>query len=638
MKEPISKRLSHTKQLLVSVLLLSFSFHLQAAEEQMWKINLKNAEIKEFITQISAITGKNFIIDPRVKGKVTVISNTSLDSAGIYELFLSVLRVHGYAAVPAGNVVKIVQQVLAKQSGNAMDFSANRASEELITRVISVKNSSAVELVKIIRPMIPQYGHIAGLSTPNALIISDHASNILRLMDIVERIDVADTSTLMIVQLKEAWVEDMVALLEKLAPKQIGKGAKGPNTVTVVASERTNSLVFKGEPSTLEKMRSLVEQLDLPTTRMGTTQVVRLAHADAADMAELLKNLVAPTGKTRTAASQDEEINIQADEGLNALVIRANPTSMGEIKEIIRKLDIRRLQVLIESAIVEVTTNFEKQLGSELIVGDTSSSSLPLGITAPSGILASILQALAMSPELTRPPALGDAPLFAAGKSDPDGINFALIIRALSLNSDVNLLSTPSIMTMDNQEASIIVGQTVPFRTGSTVTGSQGADNPFTTISREDVGLTLKVTPHIHDGNLIRLEIFQEVSEVDDLQNIGAQGAADIITNKRTLETTILADDGEIIVLGGLMRDKITNSTTKVPILGSIPWLGRLFRSTSEKHEKQNLLIFLRPTVLASKEDSEKIKVRKFSGVWEVEIEGVDPNEAIEKLFDGNRP
>tara|TARA_B100002003_G_scaffold251949_2_gene299297 strand:+ start:1966 stop:3882 length:1917 start_codon:yes stop_codon:yes gene_type:complete len=637
-KQTTSRLLLQTKQILVSVFLLSLSLHLQA-EEQTWKVNMKNSDIKEFITWISTVTGKSFVVDPRVKGKVTVISNTSLDIDATYELFLSVLRVHGYAAVPAGDVVKIIQQVLAKQSGNTMDFSSERASEELITRVIPVKNASAVELVKVIRPMIPQYSFISGLASPNVLIISDHASNILRLIDIVDRIDVADTSRLAIVQLKEAWVEDMVALLEKIAPEQIGKGAKGPNRVTVVASERTNSLVFKGESSTLEKMQALVEQLDQPATRTGTTQVIRLAHADATDMAELLKNLVTDTTKApKAAGAQDDAVNIQADEGLNALVIRANPTSMAEIKSIVQQLDVRRLQVLIESAIVEVTINFEKQLGSELIVGDTSSSSLPLGITAPSGILASLLQSLAVDPTLTTAPPLGDAPLFAAGKTNADGINFALIIRALSLNSDVNLLSTPSIMTMDNQEAKIVIGQTVPFRTGSTVTGSQGANNPFTTISREDVGLTLTVTPHIHDGDLVRLEVSQEISEVDDLQNIGAEAAADIITNQRTLETTILADNGEVIVLGGLMRDKVTNSNTKVPLLGDIPFLGRLFRSTAEKYEKQNLLIFLRPTVLASKEDSAKINERKFTGVWEVVIEGVDPKEVIDGLFDGERP
>lgn len=621
------------------ILLLWLALPIAAlAEDQDWRINLKNADIREFITQIATITGKTFIVDPRVKGKVTVISNASLNTAATYELFLSVLRVHGYAAVGTGNTIKIVQQVLAKQSGNSGDFSPNVTGEQMITRVIPVANASAIELAKILRPLAPQYGHIAGLTSPNALIISDHADNIRRMVDIIQRIDVADTSSLMIIQLSEAWVDDMVALLEKLAPEQIGKGAQGPNSVTVVANERTNSLVFKGEPATLQKMKELVDKLDQPATRLGSTQVIRLAHSDAKETADIIKNLVSASEeqkKAQGAAAQEEPINIQADPSLNALVVRANPTSMQEIRELVDKLDIRRLQVLIEAAIVEVTTNFQKQLGSELIVGDTSASSLPIGITAPSGTLATILQSIAGG--TTAAPTLGDSPLIAAGRADDNGINFAVIIRALAQNSDVNLLSTPSILTMDNETAKIIVGQSVPFRTGSTVTGSEGATNPFTTIKREDVGLTLEVTPHIHDGNLVRLEVNQEVSEVEDRQNIGSAGSADLLTSKRTIETTILADDGEVVVLGGLIRDKTTNTVTKVPILGSIPLLGRLFKSTGEIHEKQNLVVFLRPTVLSSKEKSAAISEQKYLGVWQTEIKGVDPRDKIADLFKGKK-
>ncbi|MBD3646187.1 MAG: type II secretion system protein GspD, partial [Pseudomonadales bacterium] len=318
-----------------------------ASSEENWKINLKNADIREFITQISSITGKSFIIDPRVKGNVTVISSTSMNTDAVYELFLSVLRVHGYAAVPEGEVVKVIQQVLAKQSANAYDFEEDDApGEELITTVIPVINTQATELVKILRPLIPQYGHVAGLTEPNALIISDHASNISRLRDIVNRIDIADTSTVQIVRLQEAWVEEMVALLEQLAPQQIGKGAQGPNKVTIVASERTNSLVLKGDPATLEKLRALIDDLDVPANRAGTIQVVRLAHSDATELAEILKNLVSNVKDGKEGGGQQVEVSIQADEALNALVIRANPTTMAELKNIIESLDVRRLQVL----------------------------------------------------------------------------------------------------------------------------------------------------------------------------------------------------------------------------------------------------------------------------------------------------
>jgi len=615
----------------LSSLLLSAS-----AEEDTWKINLKNADIREFISQVSTITGRSFIIDPRVKGDVTVVSSTAMDRDGIYELFLSVLQVHGFAAVPSGDVVRIVQTVLAKQSGNPNDFEEGLESQELVTRVIPVLNAPSDEMVKVLRPLIPQYGQIAALSQPNVLIISDHASNINRLVEIVNRVDVADSLEVSIIDLKEAWVEDIVALLEQLAPEQIGKSAKGPNRVSIVASERTNSLVIKGERYTVARVKQLVSQLDVPANRSGTIKVVRLAHSDATKMAEILNSLV----KERKSGESGGmvEVSVQADEAINALVIRADPANMIDIMDIIDSLDVRRMQVLIEAAIVEVTADFSRQLGSELALGSASSSTTPLGLTAPSGTLAQILQGLAITGQPSAPTSLGDAPLIAGGRLDATGTSFAFIIKALAANGDVNLLSTPSITTMDNEEAKIVVGQNVPFRTGSTVTGSQGTTNPFTTIQREDVGLTLEVTPHINSDNLVRLLIHQEVSEVDasSLSGIGSQAAADLITNKRTIDTTILVEDNEVIILGGLIRDKETQGESRVPVLGSIPGLGMLFRNRTTSTEKQNLMVFLRPTVLKNQADIAEATERKFNRVFELEIEGEGTTlDSLGDLLDG---
>ena len=615
----------------LSSLLLSAS-----AAEDTWKINLKNADIREFISQVSTITGRSFIIDPRVKGDVTVVSSTSMDRDGIYELFLSVLQVHGFAAVPSGDVVRIVQTVLAKQSGNPNDFEEGLESQELVTRVIPVLNAPSDEMVKVLRPLIPQYGQIAALSQPNVLIISDHASNINRLVEIVNRVDVADSLEVSIIDLKEAWVEDIVALLEQLAPEQIGKSAKGPNRVSIVASERTNSLVIKGERYTVARVKQLVSQLDVPANRSGTIKVVRLAHSDATKMAEILNSLV----KERKSGESGGmvEVSVQADEAINALVIRADPANMIDIMDIIDSLDVRRMQVLIEAAIVEVTADFSRQLGSELALGSASSSTTPLGLTAPSGTLAQILQGLAITGQPSAPTSLGDAPLIAGGRLDATGTSFAFIIKALAANGDVNLLSTPSITTMDNEEAKIVVGQNVPFRTGSTVTGSQGTTNPFTTIQREDVGLTLEVTPHINSDNLVRLLIHQEVSEVDasSLSGIGSQAAADLITNKRTIDTTILVEDNEVIILGGLIRDKETQGESRVPVLGSIPGLGILFRNRTTSTEKQNLMVFLRPTVLKNQADIAEATERKFNRVFELEIEGEGTTlDSLGDLLDG---
>ena len=603
------------------------------AEGYSGTLNLKNADIREVVTQISAITGKSFIIDPRVKGNVTVVSNTKMDSDTTYELFLSVLRVHGYAAVPSGNVIRIVQQVLAKQSGNPGDFSDNTSSEELVTQVISVRNTESAELVKILRPLIPQYGHIAGLTSPNALIISDHASNIARLAEIVNRIDIAESSTTEIVQLKEAWVEDMVALLEQLAPEQIGKGAKGPNKITLVASERTNSIVIKGDPGSISRVVALIQQLDIPANRAGTIQVVRLAHSDAAELAAILKELISQNGKG-DKPGQDIATSIQADEALNALVIKADPSTMAELKDIIAKLDVRRLQVLIEAVIVEVTTTFNRKLGTEFSVVDAGSN-VPLISTTNTNI-SNLVNSIATAAAggATALPSL-DSNVVGAGRLSETGSNFALLISALATNNNVDLLSTPSITTMDNEEAKIFVGQNVPFRTGSTTTGSNGTTNPFTTIQRQEVGLTLDVTPHVHDGTLIRLEISQEVSEVVENQNIGSAGSADLITSTSTIDTTVLADNNEIIILGGLIRNNTTGTENKVPFLGDIPVLGRLFKSTTTGTEKKNLMIFLRPTVLNSVEKVKEVTARKYSGVWEVEIEGTEPRGSLSDLFDG---
>ena len=608
------------------------------AESGTWRINLKNADIREFVTQVSTITGKSFIIDPRVKGNVTVISSASITAPGVYELFLSVLRVHGYAAVPNGDVIKIVQQVLAKQSSNPRDFFNNQASEELITSVIPVRNSPAADLVKILRPLIPQYGHIAGMDSPNALIISDHAENVARMEKMIERIDVSENQTIEIINLNEAWVEDMVELLKEIAPDQIGSSAKGPNKISIVGSARTNSLIVKGEKETVGKILDLIKRLDVPANSSGSTQVIRLAHSDASEMAELLENII---NTEKTAGNENTvQASIQADEALNALVVRAAPSTMLEIKDIIDKLDLRRLQVLIEAAIVEVTADFTRQLGTELFVANTSpnNKTIPIGLTAPSGTLAQILQSIALGTQ--QPVDLGTAPLIAAGRENSNGTSFGIIIRALSGNGDVNLLSTPSITTMDNKEAKIVVGQNVPFRTGSTVTGSEGASNPFTTIQREDVGLTLEVTPHVHDGNLVRLEVHQVVSEVDpaSLNAIGSAGSADLITNKREINTTILVDNQEVIILGGLIRDKETISDSRVPILGSIPGLGLLFKSSAKSIEKQNLLVFLRPTVLDSRPSISKVTNRKVGAVFEIEIEGTNSSEIIYDLFNGKAP
>jgi general secretion pathway protein D len=592
-----------------------------AADAQSWKINLKNADIQEFVAQIAAITGRTFVVDPRVKGKVTVISNASLDVAGIYELFLSVLRVHGFAAIEAGDVVRIQQQTLAKQSGSPLDAAAEISGEQLVTRVIAAQYVESAELVKTLRPMIPQYGHIAAVSQPNVVIISDHAANIVRLMQIIARIDIADEEQIVVVPLKEAWVGTVVELLEKLAPDELGRNAKGPQSIQIIANERNNSIVLRGKSRPIAGVMHLISMLDQPATSGGTTQVLYLAHSDAASVAQLLTQLITNQQPEGTV----QEVRIQADEDLNALVVKADPTTMSEIMSIVEKLDVRRTQVLIEAAIVEISLDADFEFGVDMAGIDRSNSSVPFFNSALSPTLAQILGSLGPSDDSEFDPAAALAaaikPTLGVGRLDPDGFSFAVILQAIASSSAANLLSTPSILTLDNEEAKILVGQEVPFRTGSFTTTADGANNPFTTIQREDVGITLIVTPHVHDGTSVRLEVSQEVSSVILASLLVNSGAADIITNKRTIDTTILAEDGQTIVLGGLIQDDISISERKVPLLGDIPWLGRLFRVDEETHEKRSLLVFLRPTILRDATEVTDTTQRKYQDIWDIEIQ-----------------
>lgn len=612
------------------------------AQPQNWKINIKNADIHEFVSQVAEITGKTFVIDPRLKGNVTVISNVSLDQEGVYALFLSVLRVHNFTATESGQVVRIQQQATGKQTPGARGALSEVAPEELVTRVIAAQNVESAELVKILRPLIPQYGHIAAVAQPNVVIISDHADNILRLREMIQQIDVSDEEQIIMVPLKEAWVGTVVAILEKVAPDQLGRSAKGPQRIQLIANERNNSLVIKGKPRPIAEVMKLVEQLDQPATTSGSTQVIYLKHSDATEVAELLTGLVGEERQGEDAGAQP--LKIQADESLNAVVVRSDPGTMAEILDIIEKLDVRRAQVLIEAAIVELRVDDTKSLGVEFATADGRGETLPLATTSLNGAIGSLLgNLIGDSGQVDLLGAVGGLtqPTIAAAKIDVDGISFGAILTAIQTNTDANLLSTPSILTLDNQEAKIVVGQEVPFRTGSFTTTTDGANNPFQTIQREDVGLQLTVTPHVHDGNSVRLEVSQEVESVVDSAAIGAGGFSDVVTSKRNLETTILADDGQTIVLGGLIQDDVTSTVRRVPLLGSIPYIGRLFRSDTKTRRKLNLLVFLRPTVIRNDKQAVATSLRKYQDIWEVEINS-EPNtppsvQDIEGLFRGER-
>lgn len=635
--------------ILVLFFMVSVSLSASAATEQTWTVNLKDADIRAFVTQVSDITGYSFVIDPRVKGKVTVISNVPMSRDQVYEMFLSVLQVHDFTAIPGKDVIKVVRQNDAKQTAENLSMLHKVPSEQLVTRVIQINNANALELVPILRPMVAKYGHLAGVAAANALIISDHIANIERLSNIVDELDSPSKYELEVIQLQDAWVGDMVKLLEELAPGELNKGgAKSPNKFSVVADERSNRLILKGDVNFRDKMRELIDKLDQPAVSSGTTKVIRLKHADAESLAEILKGLLGDLTSEQKEKKGNTKgqsaASVYADEGLNALVIRADPTIVKEIEEIIYQLDIRRAQVLIEAAIVELEDNGGEGLGVQWAFYDQDGA-VPgmlmnfknLGISATT-----VLGAIASGDNTTAASAASgavDGVSFGFGQSREGGISWGAFVQALSTATNANLLSTPKLITMDNQESSIHVGENIPIITGQSTSTGSGVTNPFTTISREDVGVKLKVTPSISDGDVVRLEIEQESSSIGD----SVENASDIVTKKRVLNTHVMADNGETIVLGGLIRDDITKSVSKVPLLGDIPYLGALFRSTSESRTKKNLLVFLRPTILRDKDIARDVSQKKYDSLWELNLNMLPEEQrkertkpALDTLFEKN--
>jgi len=627
------------------------------AQDETWRLNLKDADIRAFVTQVADITGYSFVVDPRVKGKVTVLSSAPMNKHEIYDLFLAVLNVHGFTAIPGEEVIKIIQQVDAKQSAEILDRFEVTPSEQLITRVIQIDNANALELVPILRPLVAKYGHLAGVAAANALIVSDHSSNIQRIEQIVRELDSPSKYEVEVIQLKEAWVGDMVKLLQELAPDELrrGSGDNAARKYSVTADERSNRLILRGDETFRDKMRGLIRQLDQPSATGGTTKVLRLKHADSKALTEILKGVMGEvvretsggsgsgSGGGGSTGSRSGSFSVFADEGLNALVVRGEPSLMQEAEQIVAALDVRRAQVMIEAAIVEISDELGDQLGVQLAAGDESAGSFPVmgtNLTSGEGMLGlnSVIGAL-VGDTL---PQLGGGITLGAGQRDRNGLTWGILIQALSSSSAANLLSTPSIITLDNQESEIIVGQNVPFRTGqSTVTGD-GTTNPFTTIERRDVGLSLKVTPTISADGLVRLVVEQTT---EDISTTTVSGASDLITNKREIKTTVLADDGETVVLGGLIKDDLQVNRSKVPLLGDIPLLGRLFSSESETRIKRNLLVFLRPTIMLGKDESVAATTEKFNQLWDVNLEvreklglpALEDQPSVDMLFQGRR-
>ena len=601
-------------------------------------VNLRDVELEQVAEQISRITGRTLVLDPNVGGRVTVVSSGPVTPAGAWELFRSVLRVHGFTAVRSGNVWRVVPQAQAIQAGGAV-APGRAAAQEVVTRVIRLQTLPSAEAVRILRPLIASFGSIEASTKPNAVIVTDYAENVRRIERLARSLDGGGgggATNFQRITLRHASAAQVGEAIRSI----LGDEAAGGPRIAV--DERSNVVLVRGTGASLAEARRIAGSLDTPGNITLTTRVFRLRHSDAESIAEVLRGLLGgeaeatnpvarsladrsgepgtasigagalnrfegqfgtdaargaaaavaaatPTAARGAVGFSTPDIAIQAAPDLNAIVVRGSPSAIRSIASLIEELDLRRPQVRIEAAIVEITGDVAEQLGVQLGFGSAAELGTVAGTSfSNAGISLRDILALLGAPAAVALPQAG------AGISIGSRGDFAVFVQALSQSTKANLLSTPSLTTLDNQPGEIVVGQNVPFRTGSFTTQGN-TTNPFTTIEREDVGITLRVVPRVHEGDVVKLEVSQEVSS---LVNANIVGAADLITNRRSIKTTVLADNGETIVLGGLITDDRLSGRSQVPVLGDIPIVGELFKSRRENRTKRTLFVFLRPTIL----------------------------------------
>ncbi|MEQ1344440.1 type II secretion system secretin GspD [Acinetobacter seifertii] len=656
-----------------------------SAYAQTWKINLRDADLTAFINEVADITGKNFAVDPRVRGNVTVISNKPLNKDEVYDLFLGVLNVNGVVAIPSGNTIKLVPDSNVKNSGIPYDSRNKVRGDQIVTRVIWLENTNPNDLIPALRPLMPQFAHMAAIAGTNALIVSDRAANIYQLENIIRNLDGTGQNDIEAINLQSSQAEEIITQLEAMSATGASKDFNGAR-IRIIADNRTNRILVKGDPGTRKRIRHMIEMLDVPSAdRLGGLKVFRLKYASAKSLSEILQGLVtgqavSSSGNNNNSSNSSNSMNnlignnqnsslntsgsngssistpsinlngnsnnsnrnnissfsqngvsIIADSAQNSLVVKADPQLMREIESAIQQLDVRRQQVLIEAAIIEVSGKDADQLGVQWALGDINSGIGLINFTNAGSSLASLAAGYLTGGAAGLGSAIGAGSSIALGKykEGADGSRqlYGALIQALKENTASNLLSTPSIVTMDNEEAYIVVGQNVPFVTGSVSTGSAGTVNPYTTVERKDVGVTLKVIPHIGENGTVRLEIEQEVSNVQ-----ASKGqAADLITNKRAIKTAVLAEHGQTVVLGGLVSDDVEFNRQGIPGLSSIPYLGRLFRSDTRSNVKRNLLVFIHPTIVGDANDVRRLSQQRYNQLYSLQL-AMDKNGNFAKL------
>ena len=611
-------------------LILPYAALAQAQDQQIMP-NYREADIRQVIEAVGAVTGRNFLVDPRVRANVTLLSFSPMSPDTFYQAFLSTLQVHGYVALESEGIVQIIPNQNARQQPGA---EPGGAGADIVTQTIELINVGAAQLVPILRPMIPQYGHLAAHQSSNILIISDHAANVTRMVNIIRRIDRAGDEEIEVIPLENGSAVEIVRMLATLT--QTAQAAGGAPTIQAIADERTNSVLLSGNQNGRLRYRALVAHLDTPSDQGGDTRVRYLRYADSEDLATKLQaqfGVAATAGGEGAAAGGTGGVSIWSDEGTNALVINAPARVLQDMMAVVDKIDIRRAQVQVDAIIVEVSEEKAAEFGITW-ASDGSGSTPAIGITN-FGIGTGIVQLGAAAAGGTPDPSgIGRGITTGVGRVSDTGTSWAAILSALRGDAATNIVSTPTIVTLDNEEAEIRVGQEVPFLTGQfTNTGAAaGSVNPFQTIQREEVGTSLKITPQINEGSGVKLTIEQETSSLSG----SAADALTSVTNNRIITTSVFVEDGNILVLGGLIDDQLQESEQRVPVLGRIPGLGWLFRGRTTDRVRKNLMVFIRPTILRDSVEARFETNAKYNYLQELQRE--QSLEPVQLMRDETRP
>ena len=594
---------------MISIIKKIFIFNLtlislSAFSQESFILNYEDVDIKKVTQDIANFSRKTIILDPRVKGKVTIFSNSSLSSDEVWDVYLRTIQVNGFSAINDDNFVRIVPENEATRDSNSAD-----SDGEFITRIIGLNNRSSIELLPMLKPIAGRQANVSSIASINSILIVDRASNVERIADLILALDQDNTAAVSIIDLKNLSSVEAVRILEKL------KAQNNPtiNNFVAISFSASNSVIVSANSITTNIIKETLKQLDADAISEGSVAVIYLKYANAEEVAGIVSSIA-----SRFISSESEKPIVTYHSPTNSVVVSSDESNIATIKNLISKLDIRRAQVLVEAIVVELSETAARSLGVETIFAGAEDGEIPIGITrfqngtGPDllGLTGSAIESgdNANFSNIAANSLLNSQGIIAGiGRISEDDDSMIAIINAIDADKNSNILTTTSLLAMDNEEASTVIGQEIPITTGESL-GSNNT-NPFRTTSREEVGIKLSVKPQINEGNSVILEIKQEVSGVAG----PLTGTTDLITNKRTIETTVLVDNNQIIVLGGLVDEDIQEDIQRVPVLGSIPVLGKLFQSSSESKVKKNLMVFLRPKILVDSESVTQISTEKYN-------------------------